>query len=63
MKRFSIIPALLISTLLGTTAQADTFPSHPIHLIVPFSPGGSTDLVGRLVGAKVAQILGQPVVV
>jgi len=42
---------------------ADDFPSKPIHLIVPFSPGASTDMVTRLVGAKVSQILGQSVVV
>ncbi|MBV6303526.1 tripartite tricarboxylate transporter substrate binding protein [Candidimonas humi] len=64
MKRIFIATALLTSTLFGTAmARADTFPDRPIHLVVPFSPGGSTDLVGRLVGAKVAQILGQSVIV
>lgn len=64
MKYLFLLPALWLAALCGpAAAQADTFPDHPIHLVVPFSPGGSTDLVGRLVGAKVAQILGQPVII
>lgn len=41
----------------------DTFPSKPIRFIVPYAPGGTTDLVARTVGAHMAQTLGQPVVV
>jgi tripartite-type tricarboxylate transporter receptor subunit TctC len=44
-------------------AQAETFPSRPIRLIVPFPPGGVTDPVARMVGEKVAQATGQSVVV
>ncbi|HWQ39891.1 MAG TPA: tripartite tricarboxylate transporter substrate binding protein [Burkholderiales bacterium] len=44
-------------------AQAQTFPEKPIRLIVPFPPGGVTDPVARVVGEKVAQALGQPVIV
>ena len=43
-------------------AQA-TYPSKPIHLLVGFSAGGPTDIVARVVGAKLADILGQQVVV
>jgi tripartite-type tricarboxylate transporter receptor subunit TctC len=44
-------------------AAQDAFPSRNITLIIPFAAGGSTDLVGRLIGAKMSQELGQQVVV
>jgi tripartite-type tricarboxylate transporter receptor subunit TctC len=43
-------------------AQSD-FPNRPIKLVVPYPPGGSADLVGRMVAEKMTQSLGQPVVV
>jgi tripartite-type tricarboxylate transporter receptor subunit TctC len=43
-------------------AQA-TFPTRPVSLIVPFAAGGSTDIVARLVGQKMGELLGQSVVI
>ncbi len=44
-------------------AQAQTWPAKPIHFITPFAPGGPTDIVARITGQKVQELLGQPVVV
>ena len=64
MARF-FIRTILIAVGLGFTAAAyaQNYPTRPIRLIVPFSPGGTSDLVGRLVGAKMGDALGQTVVV
>jgi tripartite-type tricarboxylate transporter receptor subunit TctC len=47
----------------GPLAAQDAFPSKPIRFIVPYAAGGTTDLVARTVGARMAQTLGQPVVI
>jgi len=44
-------------------AAEQKYPTKPIRMIAPFAPGGGTDLLGRSVGARVAEMLGQPVVV
>ena len=56
----SIAMAALTAT--GTQA-ADTYPTRPIQLIIPFAAGGPTDIVGRIMGARMGQILGQTFVV
>jgi tripartite-type tricarboxylate transporter receptor subunit TctC len=47
----------------GLPARAQAFPAKPLRLIVPFTPGGTTDVVSRLVALQMAKGLGQPVVV
>jgi tripartite-type tricarboxylate transporter receptor subunit TctC len=47
----------------ASAGAADTYPSHSIRLVVPFTPAGSTDLIGRLMAEQLRQELGQPVVV
>ena len=49
--------------LIGTSAVAQTYPNRPIKLIVPYSSGTGMDMIARIVGPKLAQRLGQPVVV
>src|SRR3954452_17340850 len=45
-----------------TGAQAQTYPSKPIRLVLPYAPGGIVDYVGRTLAQKLTEILGQPVV-
>ena len=56
----------LLSSLLGITASnamAQAYPNKPIKLIVPFAPGGFTDVVARILGQKLSVSLGQPFVI
>ena len=47
---------------LATPLRAETFPSRPIHLIMPYAPGGIVDFAGRVVAQKLGEALGQTVV-
>jgi tripartite-type tricarboxylate transporter receptor subunit TctC len=51
------------AVVFAAAAQAETYPSRPIHLIVPFAAGGVADLTARAAGNEMAKVLGQPVVV
>ena len=52
-----------LSVCIAVAASAQTYPSRPIKVIVPYAPGGTTDVVARQVGERLAKILGQAVVV
>ena len=51
------------ATAFASIAHAQAYPSKPITLIVPFPPGGSTDVVGRIVAERMRPLLGQPLVI
>src|SRR5947207_12444365 len=53
----------LAAALLSSAALAQSFPSKPIKIIIPFVAGGSSDIVGRALGSKFQELLGQPAVV
>src|SRR5215467_387107 len=57
--------ALLFAALLAMagTAAAQTYPSHPITMVVPFPPGGATDAIARIIQDSMARSLGQPIVI
>ncbi|GKT19430.1 tripartite tricarboxylate transporter substrate binding protein [Acidovorax sp. SUPP2522] len=71
MNRLSLRPFLALVSVLGVAAAlqataaraADPFPSKPVRIVVGFSPGGSNDIVARLIAPKLADALGQPVVI
>jgi tripartite-type tricarboxylate transporter receptor subunit TctC len=54
--------AALVGALAAAPVRADNFPSRPLHLIMPYSPGGIVDFTGRVVAQKLGDVLGQPVV-
>ena len=51
------------SLLLPTLASAQDFPNRPIRLIVPFPPGGPNDIIARVVGSRMSELLKQPVLI
>jgi tripartite-type tricarboxylate transporter receptor subunit TctC len=55
--------ALSLTLAFSSALHAQAFPERPLKLLVGYAPGGSTDIVGRLVAAQLAQALGKPVVV
>src|SRR5215210_8741037 len=52
-----------MSLAVGTQAAERDYPSRPVRMIVPFAPGGASDLVGRIIQPALAEQLGQQVVV
>ncbi|MFI5032955.1 MAG: Bug family tripartite tricarboxylate transporter substrate binding protein [Reyranellales bacterium] len=62
MKRRSVL-AGPIAAFIPRLGRAQAFPDHPLRFVVPYVPGGSTDTSSRIVAEKLAQILGQPVVI
>jgi tripartite-type tricarboxylate transporter receptor subunit TctC len=55
--------ALTLAFTSSDVHARDDFPTRPIQMIIPFSAGGPTDIVGRVMGAKMGELLGQQFVV
>ena len=58
-----ILVVSLLAALLPAPAVAQSYPAKPIHIVVPWAPGGSTDVLARLIGIKMSENWGQPAVV
>jgi tripartite-type tricarboxylate transporter receptor subunit TctC len=63
LKSFRLFASLCLLAAAGMAAQADTFPSKPIRLLVGYTPGGAVDAIARSVGKELSGTLGQPVIV
>jgi tripartite-type tricarboxylate transporter receptor subunit TctC len=65
MKRLCFAVATTLATLVlyASAAAAQTYPSKPIRIVVPFVAGGAVDTLARMLGAKLSDTLGQPVIV
>ena len=58
-----VFVAMIAAMAAAVPAQADDYPSRPITILVPFPPGGSSDIVMRLVASKASEALKQPIVI
>src|ERR1700686_3925153 len=64
MKRNNVVRSIAATAaVVGATAFAQNYPSKPVKLVVPFAPGGTTDIIARVVTAKILPNLGQPMIV
>jgi tripartite-type tricarboxylate transporter receptor subunit TctC len=63
MKRFRFIGMLVLLLSFTAAVQAQTYPSHPITMLVGFPPGGPTDTLARILGEAMQRTLGQTVVI
>ena len=59
----SVIGFIAAGPALGQSLAIPTYPTKPIRIVVPYAPGGSTDIVARIIGEQMRQSLGQPIVV
>jgi len=62
-RRFVSAAVLALMALLAWPVAAQNYPSKPIKIVVPFPAGGTSDVLARLIGQKMTESWGQPVVV
>ena len=61
---FGMLAAAIVLAVYAPEAVAQgKYPNRPIRLLVPFAPGGGVDVVARVVGQKVGEKLGQPILI
>src|SRR5215469_5636498 len=55
--------SVLLATAGGAACAEQTYPSRPVHVLVPYPPGGAVDIVARTMGDELAKRWGQPIVI
>lgn len=63
MKPLMLAIAMLVAPVLTAPAQAQNYPAKPVRFIFPYAPGGTTEILARLIGTKLQASLGQPFLV
>ena len=63
MAHFRLVAAALVAIGMAAGADAQTYPSRPVTMVIPFAAGGPTDVIGRIIGEAMSRSLGQPVIV
>ena len=60
-----LVAAAVVSSLttIISPAGAQTYPARPIHILIPSAPGGTLDIIGRVLGQKLSESFKQPVIV
>jgi tripartite-type tricarboxylate transporter receptor subunit TctC len=62
-RRILMITSAFVLAALATPAAAQNYPTQTVKIIIPFGPGGGSDIVGRIVGQRMQEKLGQPIVI
>ena len=60
---FRLLAMAIVASVGLSTAHAQSWPSKPVRIIVPFPPGGTTDIVARSLGVELQKMWGQPVII
>src|SRR3954469_17674598 len=58
-----LIALVLCSIFVSAAGAQEAYPSRPVRIILPFAPGGGTDILGRVIAERLSANLGQPVVI
>jgi len=63
MKRIAAFAFAITAAILALPAQAQSYPNKPIRIVVPFAPGGTSDILARAISPHLTTAWGQPVIV
>src|SRR4051794_30225628 len=63
MRNHLILACAAAALIAATHAHAQTFPSKPIRIVVPFAAGGPADITARTIGPRMTELLGPPIIV
>jgi tripartite-type tricarboxylate transporter receptor subunit TctC len=63
MRKLILTAAIAVFAFCTSIAHAQTYPNKPIKIVVPFPPGGTTDIVARMVAQRMSEAMGQPITV